>query len=101
MSVFDRYQETALTLTLRHIERPTSDLRYGSIATDAFSVGAEQCPVCSDSDHSRHQCELMLSVNFSREPPFILRELSYMRELPPERADSPPERIGGADGGGY
>jgi hypothetical protein len=29
--------------------------------------------------------------NFSREPPFLLRGLSYMRELPPERADSPQE----------
>src|ERR1019366_5028797 len=41
-----------------------------------------------------------LSANFSREPPFLLRELSYMRELPPKRADSPQERIGGVDGGG-
>jgi len=24
-----------------------------------------------------------------QEPPFLLRELSYMRDLPPERADSP------------
>jgi hypothetical protein len=39
-------------------------------------------------------------INFSREPPFLLRELSYMRELPPKRADSPQERIGGVDGGG-
>jgi hypothetical protein len=44
--------------------------------------------------------ECPLSANFSREPPFLLRELSYMRELPPKRADSPQERIGGVDGGG-
>ena len=28
-------------------------------------------------------------ANFSREPPFLLRRLSYMRDLPPERADNP------------
>ena len=39
-------------------------------------------------------------VNSSREPPFLLLGLSYMRDLPPERADSPQERIGGVDGGG-
>lgn len=38
--------------------------------------------------------------NFSRESPFLLRGLSYMRELPTERADSLKERIGGVDGGG-
>jgi hypothetical protein len=27
--------------------------------------------------------------NFSREPPFLLRRLSYMRDLPPGRADKP------------
>jgi len=41
------------------------------------------------SDHSRDKSELTLSANFSRAPPFLLRELSYMRELPPKRADSP------------
>ena len=37
--------------------------------------------------------------DFSREPnlPFLLLGLSYMRDLPPERADSPE---GGVDGGG-
>jgi hypothetical protein len=40
------------------------------------------------------------SANFSREPPFLLLGLSYMRDLPPERADTPHERIGGVDGGG-
>jgi hypothetical protein len=40
------------------------------------------------------------SANFSREPPFLLRGLSYMRELPPERADGPKDRIGGGVGGG-
>jgi hypothetical protein len=39
-------------------------------------------------------------ANFSRELPFLLRGLSYMRDLPPERADSPQERIGGVGGGG-
>jgi hypothetical protein len=39
-------------------------------------------------------------ANFSREPPFLLRGLSYMRELPPECADRPQERIGGVNGGG-
>jgi hypothetical protein len=39
-------------------------------------------------------------ANFSREPLFLLRGPSYMRDLPPERADSPQERIGGVDGGG-
>jgi hypothetical protein len=34
-------------------------------------------------------------ANFSREPPFLLLGLSYMRDLPPERADSHQERIGG------
>jgi hypothetical protein len=28
-------------------------------------------------------------ANFSREPPFLLRGVSYKRELPPEGADSP------------
>jgi len=37
---------------------------------------------------------------FSREPSFLLLGLSYMKDLPPERADSPRERIGGVDGGG-
>jgi hypothetical protein len=36
---------------------------------------------------------------FNREPLFLLRGLSYMRESPPRRADSPQERIGGVDGG--
>jgi len=49
---------------------------------------------------THNKSELTLSANFSREPPFLLRELSYMRELPPKRADSPQERIGGVDGGG-
>jgi hypothetical protein len=38
--------------------------------------------------------------NFSREPPFLLRGLSYKRELPTERADNLKERIGGVAGGG-
>jgi len=38
--------------------------------------------------------------NFSREPPFLLLRLSYMRDLPPERAVVRKERIGGAEGGG-
>jgi hypothetical protein len=49
---------------------------------------------------THNKSELTLSANFSREPPFLPRELSYMRELPPKRADSPQERIGGVDGGG-
>jgi hypothetical protein len=31
------------------------------------------------------------TANFSREPPFLLRGLSYKREWPTERADSPSE----------
>jgi hypothetical protein len=42
-----------------------------------------------------------LRANSSREPPFLLLGLSYMRDLPPERADSSQERIGGVDGGGW
>jgi hypothetical protein len=38
-------------------------------------------------------------ANFSREPPFLLLGLSYMRDLPPERADSLEGRIDGVDGG--
>jgi len=34
-----------------------------------------------------------------QEPPFLLRELSYMRDLPPDRADRSQERTGGMDGG--
>ena len=41
----------------------------------------------------------VLFKGFSREPPFLLRGLSYMTELPPEGADSQ-ERIGGIDRGG-
>ena len=39
-------------------------------------------------------------ANLGGEPPFLLRGLSYMRDLPLERADSSRERIGGVDGGG-
>jgi len=37
-------------------------------------------------------------ANTVREPPFLLLGLSYMKDLPSERADSPQERIGGVDG---
>jgi hypothetical protein len=40
------------------------------------------------------------SANFSGKLPFLLRGLSYMRELPTERADSLKERTGGVGGGG-
>jgi hypothetical protein len=38
-------------------------------------------------------------ANFSREPPFLRRALSYKRELPPERAIVPRSESG-VDGGG-
>jgi hypothetical protein len=38
--------------------------------------------------------------NFSRKPPFLLRGLSYMRDLLPEPAHTPKGRIGGVDSGG-
>jgi hypothetical protein len=40
----------------------------------------------------------VLFQGFSRKPPFLQRELSYMSELSPVGADSQ-ERIGGVDGG--
>src|SRR5882724_10883274 len=46
--------------------------------------------------HSRYS---RLWTNFSREPPFLLHRLSYMRQLLPNRADSPSERSGGVDCG--
>jgi hypothetical protein len=42
---------------------------------------------------------LVLCQGFSREPPFLQRGLSYMKELPPEGADSQ-QRMGGVDGDG-
>ena len=43
--------------------------------------------------------EMTRCADFGREPPFLLPELSYMRDLPTERADSLEGRIDGVDGG--
>jgi len=32
--------------------------RDGSFATDAFRASVEQCPLCAESDNSRHESEL-------------------------------------------
>ena len=37
---------------------------------------------------------VVCQFNFNREPPFLLRRLSYMRDLPPERADNPTSELG-------
>jgi hypothetical protein len=74
-----------------------SYVRSGSIS----KVGARNREVClvPMSRHRRpgHRC--LKGANFSREPPFLLPGLSYMRDLPTERADGLEGRIDGVDGG--
>jgi hypothetical protein len=33
---------------------------FGSIATEAIRAKIQQCPLCAESDHSRHESELTL-----------------------------------------
>jgi lipoprotein-anchoring transpeptidase ErfK/SrfK len=49
---------------------------------------------------SRDRAGTSQMCQFSREPPFLLRWLSYMRDLPPGRAANLRERNGGVDVGG-
>ncbi len=61
----------------------------------AYPIG----PLFPDSDKIPQGSEMRRCANFSREPPFLLPGLSYMRDLPTERADSLEGRIDGVDGG--
>jgi hypothetical protein len=45
-------------------------------------------------------CWSTLTCQFQPRATFLLRGLSYMRELPRARADRPEQRIGDVDGGG-
>jgi hypothetical protein len=57
------------------------------------------CSLFPDSDKIPQDSEMTRCANFSREPPFLLLGLSYMRDLPTERADSLEGRIDGVDDG--
>ena len=41
------------------------------------------------ADTTRTSRHVRFVPNFSRKSPFLLRRLSYMKDLPPERADNP------------
>jgi hypothetical protein len=49
---------------------------------------------------SRDRAGMSQMCQFGREPPFLLRGLSYMRDLPPGRAANLRERNGGVEVGG-
>ena len=39
------------------------EVRDGSFTTDAFSASSGQCPLCAESDRSRHESELTRCAN--------------------------------------
>jgi len=74
---------------------------FGPLETGVSRPGARArgAALLVNNGHRSTSPPCLKSANFNREPAFLLRRLSYMRDLPPERADGPRERIG-VDGGG-
>jgi hypothetical protein len=42
----------------------TADVAYGSVATELFRASIEHCPLCAESDQSRHGSEMTLCADF-------------------------------------